>query len=69
MLVSMVMMLKRTMVMVQLPCRHVILIAIRTSKYSMIYQFTVLLGDDVEEDHGDGSVALSSRNFDSYSHQ
>jgi hypothetical protein len=26
-------------------------------------------GDDVEEDHGDGSVALSSHNFDSYSHQ
>uniref|UniRef100_A0A453BD67 Thioredoxin domain-containing protein n=1 Tax=Aegilops tauschii subsp. strangulata TaxID=200361 RepID=A0A453BD67_AEGTS len=25
-------------------------------------------GDDVEEYHGDGSVALSSRNFDSYSH-
>lgn len=26
-------------------------------------------GDDVEEYHGDGSVSLSSRNFDSYSHQ
>uniref|UniRef100_A0A0E0AKQ6 Thioredoxin domain-containing protein n=1 Tax=Oryza glumipatula TaxID=40148 RepID=A0A0E0AKQ6_9ORYZ len=26
-------------------------------------------GDDVEENHDDGSVPLSSRNFDSYSHQ
>jgi hypothetical protein len=26
-------------------------------------------GDDVEESHGEGSVELSSRNFDSYSHQ
>jgi len=26
-------------------------------------------GDDIEEDHVDGSVSLSSRNFDSYSHQ
>jgi len=26
-------------------------------------------GDDIEEDHVDGSLSLSSRNFDSYSHQ